>query len=640
MVAHPDDDLYFMNPDLVHTLRTGRPHMSICLTCGEADGRNAGASKSRHATMPVDYQGYAASRFHGWRQAYADMVLGDRDAVWDRGVIVTAEGTLAELNTLRDAPHIQLVILNCWDNGASSPSGGGRVYTLWTGQDRKYPTMRPVGSPVGGEYMYTHDGLIRTLVGLFDRFRPTLVRTLDPDPDQQTHDAQNPQYSDWGDFSDHQSHVGTALFTFAALQQWWQRDPGARTAVETYRGYYNRRWPSNLSLAARRLKERYVRVYAGVGASPCDLSTGCGDLKIGSGKLGNGYGRSTTRRYPPAPTWLHLGNDGRLVAFAVLGGRAVMWREHRPGSGMFDDPVAVGGGPLLPQLSALRLRDGRWQLFAIRMTLDADPGKQARDLVTTVQSTVDGSFGDWVNLGNPHDLPGVDPVRRRGVGIPVAAVRGDGQVQVFVRNFGKGIGSRLQLPDGSWGPWLDLQGTDTQDGLAARGTGSGPAEVFASGKAGILRWREAGADGAFDREVVRVPAPAGPPCVVRVSDGRLLLLVREAGTGGVVGYAQQRAGGSWVPRGHLLGGTGVGAVSAAPLADKRVLIVARTDDGGISYVETTLGAEHPRWTPVAAPIAVGTPAVATNANGRPVIAAVMADGRLWTHTVGTGAAAN
>lgn len=631
VIAHPDDDLYFMNPDLAETLRAGQAHMSICLTCGEADGKNASPSDAGFATMPVDYEGYAASRFQGWRQAYAAMALGDRDAAWDREAIITDDGTEAELSTLRDAPHVQLVILNCWDNGANSPSGGARLLSLWTGQYDKYPTMRPTGSPVRAEYVYTRDGLIRTLAGLFERFRPTLVRALDPDPDEQVHDAQNPQYSDWSNFSDHESHIGAALFTFAALQQWWQRGSGPGTAVESYRGYYNRRWPANISPATRRLKETVVGVYAGIGASPCGLPTGCGDLKVGTGKIGQGYGQGTTRRYPPAATWLGRGVGGQLVAFAVLGGQAKMWREREAG-GAFDGPTTVGGGPLVPQLSALRLADGRWQLFAIRMRLDADAAKQARDLVTTVQTEPNGGFGDWVNLGNPHDKPGIDPLCRRGVGIPVAAVRSDGRVQVFVRNFDKGLSSRLQERDGTWGHWLDLKGADTQDGLAVYGSGSGRAEVFLSGRNGILRWRESGADGAFDHEVLQVPAPAGPPCVVRFPDGRLLLLTRQADTGQVIGFVQHRAGGGWAESGHVLGGPGLGAVSAAPLADGRIIIAARTDDGCVSYTRTSL-ADNPRWTPVTPPVPVGTPAVTTNLRGAAVIAAVMSDGRLFTHTV-------
>ena len=40
ILAHPDDDLYFMNPDTQHTLDSGVPLVSVYVTGGEANGDN------------------------------------------------------------------------------------------------------------------------------------------------------------------------------------------------------------------------------------------------------------------------------------------------------------------------------------------------------------------------------------------------------------------------------------------------------------------------------------------------------------------------------------------------------------------------------------------------------------------------
>ncbi|MDX2920900.1 PIG-L family deacetylase, partial [Streptomyces sp. NE06-03C] len=40
LLAHPDDDLYFMNPDTREALDAGTPLVCVYLTAGEADGVN------------------------------------------------------------------------------------------------------------------------------------------------------------------------------------------------------------------------------------------------------------------------------------------------------------------------------------------------------------------------------------------------------------------------------------------------------------------------------------------------------------------------------------------------------------------------------------------------------------------------
>ncbi|MFD0383022.1 PIG-L family deacetylase [Streptomyces stramineus] len=40
VMAHPDDDLYFMNPDAEHIVRAGVPVVSVYVTAGEAVGQN------------------------------------------------------------------------------------------------------------------------------------------------------------------------------------------------------------------------------------------------------------------------------------------------------------------------------------------------------------------------------------------------------------------------------------------------------------------------------------------------------------------------------------------------------------------------------------------------------------------------
>ena len=60
IVAHEDDDLLFQSPELIESLRSGRPCLTVFVTAGEANGD------------AVSREHYAAAREAGIRAAYAD----------------------------------------------------------------------------------------------------------------------------------------------------------------------------------------------------------------------------------------------------------------------------------------------------------------------------------------------------------------------------------------------------------------------------------------------------------------------------------------------------------------------------------------------------------------------------------------
>lgn len=643
VTAHPDDDLYFFNPDLWQSLRAGAGVVGVCVTAGEADGRNYPVGDPLIAAVPINYEDYAAARQHGLRAAYARMAVGDPAAAWRRELVVTRAGAPAELATLVAVPRIRLVFLNLWDDGGKDPGARrGRLRTLWSGLDATQPTMRPTGSPVPAGFAHTRSTLLDALVELLELYRPAVVRTMDPDPDHERHDAANPQASDSGEFSDHEDHTAVALFTWAALRQYWRgatggtasiaAGTGGTAAVESYRGYYNQRWPQNLDRAAYAQKLSLLATYGWADHRPCGEPAGCGDLKLGERAASREYGRSTTLRYGAGATWLHADADGRLAAFAVLGGRLVGWVEQTPGGDRWRGPEIVGGEGLLPYLAVIRNAAGGLQVFAVRMVPDADPARQLREVVTAGQPGPGARFGDWVSLGNPHQGD-VDPVRRRGLGMPVPARHDDGRLQVFARTFDGGVSARVQAADGAWQPWAALAGTGTQDGLSAITTSGGRVELYASTKTGVLRWyRDPAAGAGWACAQLAVPAPAGPPAVVEQTDGRLALLVREAATAAVLAYEQDRPGGRYRATPARLGGPGgFGPVAAAAVGafGGHLALATRSGAGtvGVSWRRVgDLGAGG-GWLRTG-PRLLHAPAVGTDARGRAVVAALGIDGRL------------
>lgn len=97
ILAHPDDDLYFMNPDTRRALDAGTPLVCVYLTAGEADGLNKVPGRPRPAP---DKAAYASARHQGLRQAYATLLGLEKFTPWEISVAELADGHRAEVNTL------------------------------------------------------------------------------------------------------------------------------------------------------------------------------------------------------------------------------------------------------------------------------------------------------------------------------------------------------------------------------------------------------------------------------------------------------------------------------------------------------------------------------------------------------------
>ncbi|MFF3511346.1 hypothetical protein [Streptomyces sp. NPDC002573] len=225
--------------------------------------------------------------------------------------------------------------------------------------------------------------------------------------------------------------------------------------MEAYRGYYNERWPHNLSPQAVSLKEYFLNVYGAADGYDGGDPAGSGDYAVGLNARRTGWVQSTAPRHPSGTNWLLADRRGRLAAFAVVNQQAAVWLEAQPGADQWRGPFFLGGGPLAPNLAVSLTPDGRWQIFALRLSRLAPDGANAREIVLLEQSEPDGVFPGWITLGNPS---AGDPQRDRHLGAPAVTRDGRGRLHLFVRNAGQGLHSRVQETDGSWGEWTDLRG--------------------------------------------------------------------------------------------------------------------------------------------------------------------------------------
>ncbi|MFI9226751.1 PIG-L family deacetylase [Streptomyces rimosus] len=622
VVAHPDDDLYFMNPDLQQSIDANDQLVTVYLMSGEANGRNKVPGST---TAPkTDLAAYAGARRQGLRQAYALMATGRTDARWEMKADKLPDGTLIETDTLAGHPGLQLVFLGLRQHSSQGGRNRGLV-DLWADPAMVTGTLVTTGSPVRDPHQVTRASLTDALVHLLERYRPTLVRTMDPDPDMQVHDAEHRVHHDQHGYSDHPDHTAAALFTYAALARYRSRRGSSPHLVTAYRGYYNERWPDNLPKQLIRAKADVLNAYGGHPDS-CGFAAGCGDYDVGRDRsYGTGWLQRTTLRHPAAGPQAHPAPDGRLTAFAVLGDQAAMWQETARGSGKWTAPRLLGGDGLLPGLTASLTADGRWQLFAERIAA-LGPARQdnRREIVMAQQARAGGPFGAWSSLGNPES----DPDHGRRVGGPVVT-RADDTTYLFVRTWAKGVAVRRHT-DGGWDRWTDLGGAEVQEGLSAVTDSRGRVHLFGAGHDTVHHWAQERPGGDFTRVPTKLPAPSDPPTALARPDGTVLLAFREAGSVRPLVYTLPAAGGTWQPEDVGLAARGYGTLALRPTRDG-VLLAARNNSGTTSLA--TLGTRKaPRWSTAAGRV-VGAVCLTGTSDARPVLVRMAPDATLHSEVV-------
>ncbi|MFD0597929.1 PIG-L family deacetylase [Catellatospora coxensis] len=206
--AHPDDDLYFLNPDVMQALDGGNAVTSVYLTAGEANGVNAQLGEGRKPKP--DFEGYAAARQYGIRAAYAAMATGNPDSAWRREVRHVGDAVY-ETATLAAAPHVTLAFLNL--RAPVDGPGANRLEWLWDGRRDAQPYLRPTDSPLPAAGRLTRDEVFAILASLLDTAEPTVVRTLDPAPEHLKYSEDDVEYSD------HTDHLYAAWFAVEAVRR-------------------------------------------------------------------------------------------------------------------------------------------------------------------------------------------------------------------------------------------------------------------------------------------------------------------------------------------------------------------------------------------------------------------------------------
>ncbi|MFE2128146.1 PIG-L family deacetylase [Streptomyces amritsarensis] len=615
VVAHPDDDLFFMNPDLSRSLRSGTQVTTAYLTSGESDGRNeAHGDAARDPEQPADRAHYAEARQNGIRSAYAQMATGDRTSAWRRTVVDTAGGGRAEVDVLIAKPQVNLVWLMLREARSTGQDTPESLRGLWNGRIPALESQLTSGTPVKQGFSYTKDQLIRAIAGILEHYRPTTIRMQDPTPGR---------YGENGRFTDHQDHMYGARFVQAATTAYAeqvQRRP--HFTVQSYLGYHNSTLPHSLDPQTAETKTDYLRTYAWQDHQDyCGSPSGCGDRKVAGNPTGRNWAQSLRYTRADNASWLTEGTPGTLWAFTVLDGRMAYWR--RDTAGVWAKPVFLTGTGIDPGATAARLPDGRVAVLATRTVLGPAPADYRREVVYAVQVSPGGAFGAWQSLGTPEKG---DDEGTSAISAPAAAVDVRGLLTVYLRDSRRTLRAVVQQPDGGFSPWQRLGGEDLQSDPVTAVDTAGRRHVYATTTTSVLAWTQESADGPL-----RGPSPTGLPAttvpLTASPDGAGVRLYFRRPDSGVVRTAVVTAGPTTKPQVSSVteagGRAGYGAVGAAGRH-----VAGRADSGTVS----TSGLGGPPAWAESRMLFAGAPAAVMEPGGTTTTTVLGLDAELHTFT--------
>ncbi len=685
IVAHQDDDILFMNPDLRNSVQAGVPSTTVYVTAGEASG----GSCDEHLNCVQTREQFSASRQEGARAGYATMMNVSYpgftdisafpkpiDNVWTRSLCII-EGEYVEVDQLNAAPQVQLVFLNILEAGdvywlIFNPEyplvglwdgTGAPVPTLvpenWPTQSCVWPQFAPPGGVPGPSYAYyDHPTLVKVLQDIVQTVQPAIVRTLDPYPfelvcgSDVTHitcyppndpPGTNPQYTGYLIRFDNSDHQDVGRFVRETLGNY----SGHRLTMN-YIGYSIADRQGNLSDLEYGVKQNIVNAY------------GQYDLNYQDAEVddtGSGYKAwfgAMYERNPSNTTWLQSFPDGRLAAFGIKADRPAMWYQVHPGSSNWYGPIALGNdsglyGPVATGIAVGRRR-AQLQLFFLRMP--QPPMLGSPQICTVAQNATTDTFGEETCLGTPS------LTNPNHTSTPAVVTSPSGLFWIFVKNDMGGVSANHEISAGTWSGWSDLPGDpaigdasgeapDVLEGIVATVDAIGRVQVFAQSRFGVIhQWYQSRPGGAW----LVVPVfPANAPvyqthglAVGRNADGTLEVLYRAAGRpddpacgaygcdAQVFSVREEFPGGPWSVETDLFGDAGHGPLAVVRHPQGPLFVFEKNYFGGVSGIaeQTSNGSFFPfQWTGLGGIVENYPSAFA--AGGRITLAGFGTDGRLY-----------
>jgi LmbE family N-acetylglucosaminyl deacetylase len=243
VVAHEDDDVLFMDPDLQHDIQAGKCVRSVYLTAGDA-----GASKL-----------YWISRQLGAEASYGAM-LGLQKAVWDQQTVRLGAGRYVTVASPHGNSKISLIFFglpdgNLQGEGFESQQDqsltklyGGRIGTMQS---------------VDGQSSFSAQQLVGDLSRLMGAYEPAYVRTQADVPSAM--------------YPDHSDHIATGKFAAEAVSTYDSEHFGNSVAIPVLRyiGYPVHGYAQNVAGDDLVQKENAFLAYAQYDGGVCHTVAQC-----------------------------------------------------------------------------------------------------------------------------------------------------------------------------------------------------------------------------------------------------------------------------------------------------------------------------------------------------------------------------
>ncbi len=214
VVAHQDDDLLFMNPDLLHDIAAGHCVRTIYITAGDS-----GSGRF-----------YWLSRQQGSEAAYSKM-LGSDD-IWVDRIVKLSDQEYITVSNPRGNPRISLIFVHLPDGNIK---GQGFAATHFESLARLELGQTPVLNSVDSQSTYTSNQLVSALTVLMHTYQPTEIRT-------QANYVSN-------SFSDHSDHMAVGRYVKTAYQLYeeQQYEDKLMIPLRFYIGYPIHAFPENVA---------------------------------------------------------------------------------------------------------------------------------------------------------------------------------------------------------------------------------------------------------------------------------------------------------------------------------------------------------------------------------------------------------
>jgi LmbE family N-acetylglucosaminyl deacetylase len=235
VVAHQDDDLLFMNPDITRAIAAGQCVRTVYITAGDA-----GSSET-----------YWLSREAGSIAAYKTMLGSTAD--WIRFSVMTQGGRTLHVAQPADNPSISIIFMRLPDGNITGQGFSDTDYAslaaLLDGRTARLTT-------VDTRTTYTALQLERSLYELLRMYRPDIVRAPDPSAQNDT-------------FPDHSDHLATGLLAERAYKTVAQSHSGRKPLLKQYLGYQSRSLVPNVEGDALLQKQRAFAAYSVFDPTTC-----------------------------------------------------------------------------------------------------------------------------------------------------------------------------------------------------------------------------------------------------------------------------------------------------------------------------------------------------------------------------------